>query len=188
MNHTTSRYSMTASRFFLEMVFKFGAWWMAALFFVAFVGLVCGITMDMRWLILSLMIIFIIIPMGAAFAYYFYGLRRECALNVIPHQLILTDDAIVCRVYPRRFGDMEDDRGEATEEKGESEKRHSEKDDEFMDYIYPYSSFRSYNVGGNAVTIPFAPPMKGFLWIPASAFDDNSKAKDFFETLYIRIK
>ena len=54
---------------------------------------------DLRFIILSLMALFILIPMGAAMLYINYALNPEIAFNTLPHSLKLTQEGVIVEIF-----------------------------------------------------------------------------------------
>ncbi len=64
---------------------------------------------DWCWVVVSLMMVCILTPMAMALLYVNYALDGECAYNVLPHTLALTEEGVLVRVYVPEMKDKEAD-------------------------------------------------------------------------------
>ncbi len=164
-------FKMSAVRFGRELVFRYAGIWMVTLLVIALAGLAAGVSVDFRWLIIALMIVFIVIPMLLFFFYYSYGLRRECYVNALPHSIIVSDNGITAEiVLPSRSKAAEDDASKAS----------ANEDIKRVEEFFPYEIMSEFNIGLNSAIIPLRGKGKGFLWIPKYAFE---KTEDYFHAL-----
>ena len=164
-------FKMSAVRFGRELVFRYAGIWMVTLLVIALAGLAAGVSVDFRWLIIALMIVFIVIPMLLFFFYYSYGLRRECYVNALPHSIIVSDNGITAEiVLPSRRKAAEDDASKAS----------ANEDIKRVEEFFPYDIMSEFNIGLNSAIIPLRGKGKGFLWIPKYAFE---KTEDYFHAL-----
>lgn len=152
---TMSRvFKMTPGRFILELLFRYAWIWLLLLSLGAVAGLVLGVVMDLRWLVISLLIICVVTPMVLAFLYYYYGLRRGCYVNAVPHRIVIDDSGLIARLV--------------------TGVRNSDSEEEFVtrDELFPYESLKRFTIGSNSAIVPLREKGAGFLWIPADAFGD----------------
>lgn len=191
--YITSLYKMSRGRFMSEMVFRYSAWLMASLSIAGVVGIALGIVLDIRILLVALLLICVVIPMVMMLLYYNLALRRECAVNVLPHQLRIDDDGIAAILYIRNQikdsdkGEDNSENGVANEDKAEEISQHGSDESELImlrEEKYNYDSFCRVSEGSDSLFLYFKPPMKGFLWLPVSAFSGIEEAKGFIDTLY----
>lgn len=117
-------------------------------------GFVLGIVVDLRLMIISLMVMFLILPGALAMIYYYYGLRKGCCLNVTSHSLECGKDLVIVRIF--------------------------DGDDEIRREDIPYSFFGRYRVGKDDVTFSMTGDWEGFLWLPLHAYPDE---KAFIEAV-----
>lgn len=151
-------FKMGAGAFAREMIFRFGAIWLLLLSATAVAGIALGVTVDLRWLVVALLAIFILFPMLLMFLYYFYGLKRECYVNLIPHSLSLSPEGIEATL-------------QLDEEKTRTES-------------FPIDCLGNFKVGHDSVIIRLKSPCKGFIWIPASAFGGAENLGEALRLLY----
>ena len=142
----TLEFKMTQFNWMREMIFRYAWIWMLSLSLLAVAGLVLGIVVDLRWLVGSLMLVCIVLPSLLLFLYYYFGLRREAFVNTVPHTLTPTEQGLQVTLKL----DPETERQE----------------------FFHYSDMRPMQIGPNSVTIPLKAPAKGFIWIPANAFEN----------------
>lgn len=176
----SKEYRMGSGRFASELLFRYGGWWLLLLSMTAVAGIVLGICMDLRWMVVGLMTVFVVIPMALAFLYYYYGFRRECFVNTIPHKIDVSADGITVLLRisaPERTESADPDSFSENVDAGPQYRRE----------FFPFSAMSSYRIGNNSVIIPFRSPAKGFLWIPADAYDDEKILADTLRFIDSRI-
>lgn len=161
-------FKMGAGKFAVELIFRYSWIWLLSCSLLAVGGIVLGIAIDLRWLVVALMIIFIVIPFVLAFLYYFYGLRRECYVNTILHRFIVREDGLVCRLY-------------ILDSNSENERTYRTRDE-----FFPYTSMKRFVIGNNSAVIPLRSPAKGFLWIPADSFNNTDHLSALLKLLDAR--
>lgn len=127
--------------------FRYGKTVMIVMSLLVIAGLVLGIAVDLRLMIISLMVMFLILPGALAMIYYYYGLRKGCCLNVTSHSVECGKDLLSVRIF--------------------------EGDDEIRREDIPYSSFGRYRVGKDGVTFSMTGDWEGFLWLPLHAYPDE---------------
>lgn len=152
----SKEFRMSGGRFAAELVFRYAGVWLLLLSATAVTGVALGIAVDLRWMIAALMVVFIIIPMVLAFLYYYYGLRRECFVNMLPHRIVVEDEGISVRL------------------KLSSAECQENKECSYRNEFFSFSEMQPYRIGTDSVIIPFKAPVRGFIWIPADAFDDTA--------------
>ena len=158
---------MGSKTFAMTMMFRYGAVWLLALLGVAILGLILGHTVNLRWFFTIIMVIFVIQPGLMATFYYTHGLRRECYVNALHHQILTCEHGITARVI---FYSEEED-----EETGEElEIEHTK--DEFFDF----KEMKKIERNINSCVVILRKPMQGFIWIPESAYPNP---EDFNKTV-----
>lgn len=178
-------FRMNGGRFLREMIFRYGGIWLGSLSMVAVIGLIFGIVVDIRWLIVALMVVFIIIPMGASFIYYYYGLRKEFYINTVLHSVAVGDDALMVRMrFP--ISDAEDekipnDSEESSEEIETCKKREIEWKE--REVSFEYKDLKPYVIGHDSAIIPIKSSAGGFIWLPLTAYESAEEMKEVLEYL-----
>lgn len=120
------------------------------------VSLILGICSDIKFFILTLMIIFIISPMILGFMYYYYGLGERCYFNVTEHTLEFTDYGIKVNMYFPVITESDDD---------------AEIPEKCVVKSIGYEFLHRYYVGRNCVIFPIGRKrIDGFLWVPETAY------------------
>lgn len=163
---------MGHGNFATQLVFRYAGGWLLALSAVAVAGIVFGITVDLKWFVAGMMVVFIIIPMALAFLYYYYALRKEFYVNMTPHRLIVGENGISAIM---RFVRQEDPDEYGS---GEAEREVTERE-----VFFSYSVMKSCIPSGNSFVINFRKHCKGFLWFPSDAFGDMDSAGKAFELI-----
>lgn len=177
-------FKMSGTIFVTEMLFRYSGAWLLGLFSMALLGVILGVTVDLRLLVIGLMVVFVVLPMVLAFLYYYYGLRRECFINTIPHSLLIGDDGLTVRMI--LTADNTDEEEEITEDSHDSSDKSVAT--RIRDEFFSYSQMLPYRIGSKSVTIPLRTPDKGFIWIPADAFDDNTELASALELIDTRVR
>lgn len=149
-------FSMSAGRFALEMIFRYAWVWLLTVCAAALAGLIVGIIVDIRWLVVALMVVTIIMPMLLVFQYYYFGLRREAYVNTLPHTIIAGNDGLTLRLHL---------------------------DPDVRDEFFPYAEMLPMRFGAKSAYIPLKAPAKGFIWIPADAYEDPDKMTCFLKSV-----
>lgn len=158
-------FKMSSASFVKEMIFRYGGIWLGTLSMLAVAGIALGIAIDLRWLIIALMVIFLLMPMAVAFIYYYYGLRKECYVNTVPHKLILTSDGLTARMFFSNY-----------------DENNSEQDNiRTRDEHFPFSQMHPYRIGNDSAIIPLRTPLKGFIWIPLKAYSTPEHLRELLE-------
>lgn len=202
LDSTKSRIiKMNGMSFLTELIFRYAGIWLLVLSATAVVGLVLGIAVDLRWFVVGLMIIFLIIPMAMAFLYYYYGLRKECFVNTVPHVLALLEDGINVEILAPDTPDGIRPDAPGNEQSSNADDSSAADDSvaavplgsapafrEIRTEFFPFSAMRPMRIGHDSAIIPFAPPTKGFIWIPADAFDSAESLADILEYIDTHIK
>lgn len=171
-------FRMGAGRFARELLFRYSGIWLLVLSLMAVAGIALGITVDLRWLMVGLMVVFVAVPMVLAFLYYYHGLRRGCFVNTIAHRIVIEDDGLTARliipVYPA---------GEEKESGQESGQEAETVSYRTRDEFFPYADMETFRIGSDSAIIPLRAPSTGFLWIPADAFNDTRHLSDLLRKL-----
>lgn len=178
---------MGGRSFFMELLFRYAGIWILLLSCTAVAGLALGVAVDLRWFVAGLMVVFLVIPMVMAFLYYYYGLRKECFINAVPHMIAVDEEGMTVTILsPVPEGSEEavnpSESPAAPCESAPAPYAVARKE------IFPFSSMRPVRIGHDCAIIPFAPPAKGFVWIPSDAFESPETLADILEFIDTRIK
>ncbi len=135
----------------------YGKPWLAAMSVLTVVMALAALTVDIRWGLVCLMLIFILFPMAIAFLYYYHALRPVTAMNILFHRIRIGGDGVSVDLFEKM---TDKDTGEETFSPLYSK-------------VIPSGMFRRYKIGTDSVSFPLEAPGKGFLCIPADAFADK---------------
>jgi len=177
-------YKMGGVSFAAEMLFRYSGAWLLGLFALALLGIILGVAVDLRLLVVGLMVFFVVIPMVLAFLYYYFGLRRECFINTIPHSVLIDDEGLTVRMILHYDNAGSDD--DIKEYKHESSDNNEEL--RIREEYFSFSQMLPYRIGSRSVIIPLCTPAKGFIWIPSDAFDDKAELVAALELIDTRIR
>lgn len=143
------------------------------------VSMAIGITMDLRWLIVALMVIFLAIPMLMTLLYIGSAFHPGVFFNLTSHRLKIDDEGIKVITEIKMTPDV-------SEEYPENYTGEKELIEERITYI-PNSSLGGVKVFSDFIIIEISPvsdiPQKGgWIYIPIKAFPDNSIIKEYAYT------
>lgn len=153
---------MKGSNFMVSFIFRYAWIWLVLLSALGVTGLVLGLTVDLSWAIVGLMIILILLPLIALFVYYFYALRPECYVNTVRHSISFSEQGIRATLC---FND-------------ETVRRQ----------FFPFSDFDKIDLNVKSVLIRFRKPRKGYIWIPLYAYGSEEEFADMVSFVIDRIK
>lgn len=153
---------MSGKKLILTLFYLYGGWASITLAFLALPALAAGIFIDLRWLIVFLMILFLVTPMLMVFLYFYHGLRQSTASNIVEHKLLFTQTGIIFRLFEKA-----EDEENSEEEKREKWSVRSEK-------FYAYDQVTNYKTAYDGVLLMLTAPEKGFIWLPYNAFHKPS--------------
>jgi hypothetical protein len=204
-------YRMGHGAFFRRLAARQAAKWLWICGSVVLFSLVMALVVDVRWLVVSFAVICLGFPMLAAFLYFYHGLRKECFVNIVPHSLHVEPgkDDLTVTLYRLEDSESEDDdtweeedgpekemdkvtengeKGREVREEPERDKGKSESDGKrepvYMEtgkFRFPLADLKPYAVGKDSVTVPVG---RGFIWIPRSAWGEESGFVAFIKALY----
>lgn len=174
-----------------------GKWW--GIFGLAIVVVLILISIalaDIRWAIVSAMVIFIIIPMSMAFLYIYYALKPNVVFNVLPHTVETTSTGVEITLYEKieptpEEGDQGGEGEKEDTENGTAEDKIKEKSTDGLENDetkyrelskkqYDYSQIGRYELGMNSVIFHLKP--EGYMIVPQKAFE---RQEDFVKMVSI---
>lgn len=123
------------------------------------VFIVLGLALDLRFLILALIWIFLIYPLMIAFLYFYYGMEPLTAFNTMPHKLVFDDDGILVRIIEK-----------------ENDARAENDEISYKEYKACLKDFKTIKQGPDYVLLFFG--KKGWIWVPPEAFDSFDAYKE----------
>lgn len=153
--------------FMLKMFELYGKPWVWGMAALLILSVIPALFVDIRFVILALMIVFIIIPMAGAFLYINYGFRRGCVINVVPHYLDIDEKGITVTVL--RLVEKTDENTDTAPDTSDSSSE-PEYEIAFSQHI-GYADFGLPRLGLKSLTLPMK---DGFVWIPDDCFTDDS--------------
>lgn len=158
----THAFKMSASNFMSTFLFRYAWLWLLSLSALGVAGLVIGITVDIRWLILGLMLIFIVIPLVATFIYYYFALKPECYVNTTCHTLEFDENGITATLI------FDEDKN--------------------RELKFDYCRFKNVEINADSYLLLFKAPDKGYIWIPKTAFESDEQYFDSIDYLHSRLE
>ncbi len=158
----TDMIRMSGKKLILTLFYLYGGWALITLAFLALPALAAGIFIDLRWLIVFLMLLFLVTPMLMVFLYFYHGLRQSTASNIVEHKLLFTQTGITFRLF------------EKVEEEEYTEEESKEKWHVRSEKLYPYDQVANYKTSSDGVLLMLTAPEKGFIWLPYTAFSHPS--------------
>lgn len=164
---TSDIFRMTGFNQALHLLRFYGRPWLTIAAVAAIAALITGFMIDIVWIIVFLMIVFLIFPALLAFLYIFYGMVPETAMNITPHRLLFGEDGIQSQIFVRIQPSQENNG------KSQFELRHT--------VTVPLSAVKSVSAGLSSATLVLKGAHPAFIWIPVEAFrseQEFSKAID----------
>lgn len=146
----TKNIKMPAKKMLSTLFLQYGMPWIIITISGVLIFMILGLALNYRFYLLSLIWIFLFVPLILVFLYFFHGLRPLTTFNVMPHHLVFDDDILKVRLSEK-----------AEEDSGEEKER-------FKEYEVKKSSFVEYKLGGNYALLFF--DRQGWLWLPLEAF------------------
>lgn len=156
---TTGEFCIGKGALFSRLLMRFGMAWMSAIavLFIAFIIVAIAMS-DLRWVVLSLMVLFIVMPMCAAWLYFNYGLREECWFNTSPHVVSISPEAVTVKV---RVAPLLGEDGEE-EVAGRN-----------YDVVFTPEHISPYSLSPGGIIVPVKKRNSGFLILPYDVFDSK---------------
>ena len=158
--------SMKRSQLLAILTLLYGWSWLLVLGIAVIATMGIGIFIDIRYSIISLMIIFLVSPLFIAYLYFYHGLKPMTAINIVPHRLTVSNNGIGIDIPDKPYPDKK-------EENIKGSAGHA--------IFHPYSSFGKYISGNTGFILIFTDHNNGFLWVPYSTFLDDTESRDFLE-------
>lgn len=168
---------MGAGHFASAMMRRFAPWWLYGIGILAILSAIAGLFFDLRVSLVGLFVILILIPQALAFTYYSHALCRECFVNTTPHSVEIRDGMLVVSLY------VKDDAANDIDLSYSKDNDHGLNEWRFLrDELFSSECIKNWSIHGNAGIAELHDRHKGFLWIPAEAFDadeDFNNMADF---------
>ena len=158
--------SMKRSQLLAILTLLYGWSWLLVLGIAVIATMGIGIFIDIRYSIISLMIIFLVSPLFIAYLYFYHGLKPMTAINIVPHRLKVSNNGIGIDIPEKPYPDKKEENIKGTA-------GHA--------IFHPYSSFGKYISGNNGFILIFVDHNNGFLWVPYSTFRNDAESRDFLE-------
>lgn len=156
------------------MFLLYGKPWLIGGTVLLVTAILLSVFIDIRWLIIALMLVFIISPMILAFLFFYYGMNSVSTLNATHHNVEFHDNKIVVNIFMNDSppslpdkNDVPDEEGSGFNEEIKFEKR--------SQITIDCSYIKNYIVGTNAVILRTNVSGDGFLIIPMKVFDDTNR-------------
>lgn len=143
-------------------------------------GLVAGMFLDIRYLIVSAMAVFILLPMVMMFLYYYHGLGKNCYFNIVDHNISINEGCLEITMYFPVVS-LATETDEESADAKDVETRVSK-------LTINYNDILNYRVFSDCVVYPVGKPMSGFVWLPLSAFNDADSFRNTVALLSSKLK
>ncbi len=168
-------FRISRGEFFLIMMSRYGRGWGLAAALLVVAGIIASILVDLRWLIVALMILFIVTPGIAALLYFSKGLKKECYINILPHTVLFEQDGLLIETFREVRNNIEEtefdiEPGAGKEELAIDEGKREIEYELVGEIVVPYSELGRYELGVNFLTFPWK---SGFVRIPTGILPDG---------------
>lgn len=160
----TFEIKMPAKKLLTVLFLQYGRWWAVAALAGVILFVILGVSVNIRFLMVALIWIFLLVPLVVAFLYFYYGMDPLTAFNAIPHKLIFEDDNHI-KVRISKIEKENENEMEVSREENYNQK----------EYIASGSNFRELKYGSDYVLLFFN--KEGLLWVPMNAFPSMENFK-----------
>lgn len=147
---------------------------------VLLVGFFVGLAIDLRFLILSAMIVFIIIPLIIGFLYYYYALDKYYRFNVVDHNITMGNKGLTITMF---FPLNKEEEADEENDCQTSKESHDEADYKVVKQTIDYAEIGMPTYQSKSVIYRLGKKDNGFLWIPESAFETTGDFQKFIDNL-----
>lgn len=170
-------FKMSKGEFARKMFQLWGVIPAALLSIVFILGVAAGLVLDIRYIIVSAMAVFILFPMVILFLYYYHGLNRDSYFNIVSHNLTFCDSGVKITMF-------------FTSESEESEecKTDVEVETKEVTSFIKWDEIGKYRVYTDSVVYPVGKPVRGFIWLPLSAFENIDAFKSAIDLFSLNLK
>lgn len=155
----TKEIKLSPNKMLYFLFMEYGMIWALFTFIGLCIFLVLGFTIDYRFFILSLLWIFLVIPLLIAFLYFYYGLAPITALNCLNHKILMSGNQVMIRII-----------------ENQKENTPTTKD---LAHVLSLNKNEYYKKKSGSDCFLFFFHQKGILWLPYEAFDSQEEFKSF---------
>lgn len=168
----TDWFKMPSGLFLRTILLQNGKVWISVSIALIVIGMLLGVSIDYRYAIIALMILFLLIPLEIAMLYFYYGFLECCYFNAILHKLTFEGSEIkVTMKWTKREEEEEISDGESKAE-----------EEIYRNITFNKELFCKFVVLNDSVVFHMKTKM-GFLWLPISAFEDETKFTEFVKEI-----
>lgn len=128
---------------------------------------ILGAVLDLRYLILGLMLLFIVMPGLAGYLYYYFGLRPATVANMLEHRVGVDSGKIIVETFPTPTDDDPDPAG--------------------VTRAYTPGAESRWSASSGGVTVWPSGRADGFLYIPYTAFSSPDEFRLWLDRLKLTI-
>lgn len=147
----TKEIKMPPKKLLTVLFYQNGVVWMLAALIGFCVFIILGFVVDYRFFVLSLIWIFLLIPLVVAFLYFYYGMDPLTTFNSMPHTLSFGGNEVKVKLIP--LNETEEGAKETIKE-----------------YTVDINDFQGIKNGADYVLLLFG--KKGWVWLPVIGFDN----------------
>lgn len=175
-NYNSQVFRISHRQLAASMLLLYSSWALITISVLALPALLAGIFLDLRWLVVFMMVIFLFTPMLLTFLYFFHGLRFSTSSNVVPHALDISSQGIKVTLFDKI--DRESDMESREEEKRRTEDENGNIWEYRSEKLYSMAQLVDIKVVSTGEIIQFKHPEKGFIWISPEAFSSRDEYCD----------
>ena len=165
----TKEIKMSSKKVLSFLFLEYGIFWIGAAAVGAFIFIILGFAVDYRFFILTLIWIFLLVPLVVAFLYFFYGMEPLTSFNAMPH---------VINFYGPELGVKVIHENSNTEESSETNMSTVVS----KEYKVALADFKKMKTGGDYVILFFK--KAGWIWVPVYAFDTVTNFQNALSFFY----
>lgn len=173
------------------LFFLYGKVWLLIAFSGIVIFIILGFSIDFKFFILSLIWIFLIIPIVVAYLYFFFGLKSLTVLNTLSHRIRFKNE--YCEILINNKMEIFTE-GEAVGDLKENEKLRQNKDFQkkeekiltgIKEYEVDFKEFENIRTWDNCLIL--LSKDRGWLWVPFHAFESISEFINVRDNLFNNI-
>lgn len=159
----TERFRMPRSELMRRMIreLPLAPWIVLAVLFLGCI--VLGAIVNIRFVAVGLMLLFIVAPAISAYLYFSYGLRKYVAFNVLSHQLRFTPEGVTVTIFVP-MGNIEEEK--RTDNETDDAKEEEEKLEETREMFIRRDMLGKGEMTVKALYIQVIDTDSGFIYIP----------------------
>lgn len=186
-------FRLGSGAFFTRLLYLHGKIPLSIIGALLLIALILAFSVDYRFAIVGLMIVFLIAPASFGWLYVKWGLAEDASFNVAWHNLEASDESLTVHILRPVYEEVSeeeyhsDKNDEDSPKSAESPKERIAGWETWREMRFESSRLGKYIVGGDGITVP-VDNGKGFIAIVRSAFESDDAYLEFVEKIGALLK